>query len=260
MDRRTDRGRGRPQPPARARRPAGLDRVQLLERGVEGVAVAGDATERRVAVAADPDRHRMGDRLRFEAHLRHVVELAGEARRRIGEERAEQLELLVGPLAAVVVGHAEDLELLAHPPDADAEDHTPLRQVVEGGDRLGREHRRSVAEDQHRRAEPERLGAPGDEEQRADRVEPGHVDRRGERPVVGVRVPRRDGARPRHVVADPAGVDAELLGVLGELDQRGAGCLAAELREVDAPIHAGHHAQRVIEPTGRTIGANDAVG
>ena len=80
----------------------------------------------------------------------------------------------------MVVRHAEDRELLAHPSDADAEDDPALRQVVEGGDCLRCQHRWSVAEDQHRRAELQGLGASGDEEQGADGVEPGHVGRRGE--------------------------------------------------------------------------------
>ncbi len=153
----------------------------------------------------------------------------------------------------MVVRHAEHLELLAHPADADAEDHPPLRQGVERGDRLGRVHRRAVAEDQHGRGELDPLGAAGDEEHRADRVQPRHVHRRGERAVVGVRVTRGDVLRPGDVVAHPAGVEAERLGVLGELDQVRSCRLASEVREVDAPIHGDWLAARQSSPPGRAI-------
>src|SRR5829696_6841121 len=87
--------------------PARLDGLEWLEGGVERVAEAGDAAERRFTVTADPDRHRPVDGLGLEADLGHLVELSRETGRGVSEERPEQFELLVGPLAAMVVRHAE---------------------------------------------------------------------------------------------------------------------------------------------------------
>ena len=74
----------------------------------------------------------------------NVVERAVVARVGVGEQLLEHLELLVAALAAVVVGHAEHVELLLHPPHADAEDEATARHHVERGHRLGRQDRRPV--------------------------------------------------------------------------------------------------------------------
>ena len=54
-------------------------------------------------------------------------------------------DVFVGHLAALVEGRrAERLELLLHPARADAERHPAARQHVDGGELLGRQHRRPV--------------------------------------------------------------------------------------------------------------------
>ena len=155
---------------------------------MEAVSEPGRAPEGRFGVATDPDRDVSIHRLGLEANLWNAVKAAVVRRPRFRKELLEQLKLLVGTGAPMVEWHAEDLEFLAHPADAHAQDSPAAGQHVEGRDALGRFHRRPVAEDQHRRAELQPFRAGRDVRQCAERVQPGEAVRRREAAVRAVGV------------------------------------------------------------------------
>ena len=135
-------------------RPAGVDVVERLEGGVEGVAEAGDAAERGLAVAADPDRHRpvrpASARSRPRARRRTRRRSSGSASAKSVRNSSSCSSARLPRWSYGMPRTSNSSRIQPTPtPRIDA----ALRQVVERGDRLGRQHRRAVAEDQHRRAE-----------------------------------------------------------------------------------------------------------
>ncbi len=137
----------------------------------------------------------------------------------------------------MIPGHAQDGCLFGHPADADAENEPAARDHVQGGQLLGGGYRRAVGEDEHRGAQPDPVGAARDEQQRADGIQPAHVRRCRERPIVGVRVSRGDVCRPADVVADPQGVHAEHVALLDEGTNGHRIELAPEVGRVNADLH-----------------------
>src|SRR5207249_5872180 len=90
-------------------------------------------------VTADPDGNSPARRLRREADRGEADELAPEARALLPPARPHDTERLVAPRATPRVVHAEELDLLAHPADARAQNDASRRQVIERREHLRRE-------------------------------------------------------------------------------------------------------------------------
>jgi hypothetical protein len=150
-------------------------------------------------------------------------EAAAEAHALVRPARAHDPDRLVGPRAALAVGRAEQLDLLAHPADARAEDHAARREVIERRQHLRREHRMAMRQHEHRRAELHALGGAGDHGQRGQRLEEVRGGRQRELAGLVVGIARLDVERHHHVVARPHGVEAHRLHAARERDQRLAG-------------------------------------
>ena len=112
------------------RRDAGLEVREVARHGHPAVAEAGDAAQRRRAVAADPDRRmRALQRLGEERGVVEREEAAVKGDAVLASTALDQAEILVGARAALVEGHAEQVELLAQPAAGDAEQQAPVRRA-----------------------------------------------------------------------------------------------------------------------------------
>jgi len=103
------------------------------------------------------------------------------ARRRLGPQRAHDLDVLVGASTALTERHAQRVELLLEPPDTDSEQDPALAQAVERGDLLGERDRVALRKDDDRGPEPDRRGLRPDPRQPDQRI--------GDRQVVARRHP-----------------------------------------------------------------------
>ena len=211
--------------------------VEWLKGRVKAVAVARHPLECGGCCTADPDRQRLLYRLRLEGHGRERVELTGEARCCVGEQAPEDFELLVSAASAVIPRHTEHCGFLRHPADADTQDQASFGDDVQRGELLRRRDRRAVGENEHRGPEANPPGAAGDEQQRADGVEPSHGLRRRERTVVAVGITGTDVGRPADMVAHPQGIDTEVFARRGEVADHIGLELTSELRRVKADLH-----------------------
>src|ERR1051326_813864 len=166
------------------------------------VAEPCDATQRGLAVPADPDRRmRLLHRMRQALDRIEPVELPGERGRRLGPQRLEDPDVLVADRAAPVEGvRAERVELILQPAHADAHGDASLRQHVDGRQRLRGEDRIAIRQDHHARheAEPRRLRR--DEGHEAQLLEGVALPR--EAAVGGVRILRVDLHGEHDVVRD----------------------------------------------------------
>src|SRR5262252_9164960 len=108
---------------------------------VPAVRQGDDASERRFGVPAHPDRNVAANRLGIAAYVLEGEEPAVEARARVPPAGAHDPDRLVRPGAALVERCTQKLDLFAHPADARAEDDAAVREVIERGERLGREDR-----------------------------------------------------------------------------------------------------------------------
>jgi hypothetical protein len=111
---------------------------------VPAVAERGDPLERAGRVAADPDGDGAAGGARAAAELVEAEELALERHAVVAPAGAHDPDGLVGPGAATGVGNAQQLDLLAHPAHAGAQDDPTWRQVVERGQHLGGQHGMAV--------------------------------------------------------------------------------------------------------------------
>src|SRR6267143_1298428 len=131
----------------RCRRGADLVEALRVATGVDdvrhpAVALTARARQRRVGAAADPDRRRLLHGLGIDRHRLEARKPPAERRRGVAPERSHDLDALVHARAALLVGHAAQLELLGIlAADADAEHQPAARERVERGRGLGR-HRR----------------------------------------------------------------------------------------------------------------------
>ena len=149
---------------------------------------------RHARAAGDPDlRHLRGPRV--DGDVVEVVVLAVVARVRLRQQQGHRLDDLVGPLAALLDAGAGHLVLARVPAGAHPEHVAVVREVAEGRDLLGQQHR--VAHRQHQ-------DAGGDVHLRGQRR---RVGERGERLEPGVAV---EAGRGQQVVDHPH-VDAVLL-------------------------------------------------
>ena len=111
-------------------------------------------------------------------------------------------------------GHAEGVELLLQPADADAELDPPARQVVEGGQLLGQHDRVALREDEDAGGEAERRRDRGDVGQPDQRVRDGRRRHRRHLPVGAVRVGGRVVVGVDDVLDGPDRLEAGGLGAL----------------------------------------------
>jgi hypothetical protein len=119
---------------------AGAEAVGLDEGRNPAVAEAARAPHRRLAVAADPQRHRLLHRPRPHGDAVELPELSRERHLVLRPQAAHDDDRLVGAAAALLERHAGRLEL-AWLVDSDPEggQHASRRQIVDHRD-LARKH------------------------------------------------------------------------------------------------------------------------
>ena len=127
---------------------------------VPAVAERGRAAERGVGVTADPHRDAAGpDGLGQHVDVSHADIAAGEGDRIRRPGRAHEPHVLVGDDSALLERRcAERFEFFAQPAHADPEEDASARELIDGGQHLGGEHRMPVGNDQHAGAELRTLG------------------------------------------------------------------------------------------------------
>ena len=190
--------------------------VRVEVERVPPLPVPRDPPERGVAVAADVDRRvRLLHRLRERARRREVVPAVVVLGHVVDPQRPHDLEVAVGEPAAILAAELERLELLADPPDADAEVEATARQVVDRRRLLRREQRLALGDQRHPGAEPERRRARGQEAERDERVE--HAGTPAEHRRAPARCLTVEGD---DVLRHPHRVEAPLLGRRAERAQR----------------------------------------
>jgi hypothetical protein len=108
--------------------------------------------------------------------------------------------------------------------------------MVERRQHLRRQHRVTVREHEHRRAELHALGGARDHGERRERIE--EVRRRRQREVAAgvVRIPGADLGRDHDVIARPHGVEPQALHAARERDQRVPRGAGAPDRQVTAEL------------------------
>ena len=174
---------------------------------------------RRAAAPSPPTQigERLLHRLGLEQHVAEGDELALIARRGLGPQRPERLDVLVRRRAALVVRRrAQRRHLLRHPAHAEAERDAPLRQAIGRRQHLGGEDRRPVRRHHHRGQQADALGHGRGVGQARDLLQA--EARAHGRPVAAlvVGIARGDAAGDHHVVAEAQIGKAEPLGVLRE--------------------------------------------
>src|SRR5581483_835169 len=180
--------------------PGALEAVRRVEVGQPAVAVAGDAAEHGVDVAADQDRRaRLLHGVRQHARIAQVELVELQPHLVLGQQAGEDLQVAVHDPAALFEVDAHGAELAGVPADGRAEDEAALRDVVEATDLLGQHGRVAQRQDQDAGAELDPAGAHGDRREDRQRVD----DREG-------RLDAQD-----DVVPGPQRLVAELLGALG---------------------------------------------
>jgi len=154
---------------------------------------------------------------------------------------------LVRPGPALVEGCAEDLDLLAHPAHARAQDDPASREMIEGGEHLGREHGVAVGEHEDGGAEARALGDAGHEAERGQGLEKRRVGRKGKLPGGAIGIARGDGVGHDDVIAGPQAVVAKPLHLTREGQQvrpRGQG-------PEDGEMAAEFHGEVLVSPDAR---------
>ena len=165
-----------------------------------------DATQRRIAVAADDDRNpSLPDRLGVDAHAIEADELSVKRGHILAPQDPHGIEVLVRAPAPSGEGDAERRELLARPADPHPERQPPAGQGIEARCLLGQKDRVVLGQQEDPRREPDPLGRRGDEAERHERIEPVGVGGDGNAPVARIRV-RRVGLVHHHdVLTHPTG-------------------------------------------------------
>src|SRR5499433_3962225 len=190
-----------------------------------------------LAVSAYPDRwmrllHRGGQALQSV----EAVEASREGSRALRPERLHDADVLVADRAAAIeVGRAQGLELLAQPAHADAHGDASLREHVDGGEHLCGDHGIPVRHDHDARDQAEPLRLARDESHEGELLEGITLPREGAGDRVGI--PRVDGHWEDDVVRDHHRAEAHGLAALHErLERFGSGRLTAG-RKVEAVAH-----------------------
>ena len=190
---------------------------------VPGVGVGHRGAQHPRPVRADHQRRAGRPRAaRQELAIAGLVPAAVEVDGAVAQERPDDRERLLEPVDPVVVRVAVGAELGLVPAGAEAEDEPAATQLVDRGGLLGEQG--GVVEvragDERPELDPRRRGG----------------DRGQERP----RLPRAAG-RPvlpaiEEVLADPDGVEPEVLDRAGHVEELGPADLALDLGELDADL------------------------
>jgi hypothetical protein len=192
----------------------GADRVpRVAER--RGAAHGGRA------LAAHPDRRmRLLHGLRTKGDVVEPAVGAVELRPLLAPQFLPGGDILVGHPAAFLEGRRVDrLELLLEPARADADGEAAVRQVIDGRQHLGGEHRRPVRHHHDRRDEAE-LRRPGGHEGHRGQLVVALAPRRvGELAGRAVGVTRMDVVGNDDVIAEGGVVEAQRLAALGDPEQ-----------------------------------------
>ena len=179
-----------------------------------------DAAKRGRRDAADPDRRmRLLQRLGLRAGAGDAVELALDARLTLGPHGLEHAQGLVGGAAAPREVDAEDLQLLAPPADADADDEPAARQHIDGREHLRHRHGMPVAEDEYRAADARLRRHHRQRAEHGHRLEVGHL-RRDRKAAPAARIVGIRRRRNHDVIADPERGEVARLGLAREREQR----------------------------------------
>ena len=149
------------------------------------VGVAGDDAEHPVALAADEERERVLHGLGLTDGVGELVVAAVERGGLLAEEAVPHLaglleagQQLAGPREVDAVL----LVLVDLPAGADAEQHAPVADVVDGGRPVRDDGGVPVGVAEHERAEADALGRGGERGQRAGALEGRHLDGTRARP------------------------------------------------------------------------------
>ena len=173
------------------------------------------------AVRADHQRRAGRPRAaRQELAVAHLVPASVEVDGAFAQERADDRERLLEAVDAVVVRVAVGAELGLVPARAEAEDEPAATQLVDRGGLLG-EQRRVVevgAGDERPELDPRRRG--GDRGQQRPRL-----PRAASRPILPA---------IEEVLADPDGIEPEVLDRAGHVEELGPADFALDLGELDA--------------------------
>jgi hypothetical protein len=191
-------------------------------------------------VAGHPERERLLEWLRPRPHGREVDEVPAVRGHLVGPERATDGEVLVRAPPPALERHADRLELLPEPPDADREHDAPSRERIESCHLLGGHDGRTVGHDVGAHAEPDAGRRAGEEGERrewlVEMLDHADVARpRVRAPVVGI--DGRDAGRCDEVVAHPDRVDAERLGASCEAREGRGAREGTVARERDPEAH-----------------------
>src|SRR5216683_7433427 len=96
------------------------------------VAVLGNASQCRIALAAEPHRDAFAaDRLRVAQHIREIDELALMRVAPLRPELAHDFDILARALTTTLERDAQSLELFRQPSDTNAEDEAAVTQPVD---------------------------------------------------------------------------------------------------------------------------------
>ena len=200
------------------------------------VAVARRAFEGLALRAADHDRERVlyGDGLALEAGP--VEELALVLDDVSGPDLPHRLDVVVEARTTTLEGRSRRLELLAEPPDTDAELEAPTRDEVETGRLLRDVERVRLRKDVHAGSEPDRLRLRGDRGERDQGVDEVGVRVDAHLSVTAVRVLRLIVDRNDGVLERPDGLEADALRDLRHRDH-GLAVRDADVDGNEADLH-----------------------
>ena len=113
---------------------------------------------------------RLLHRLRLDVRPRDPGEVTAHVDHADGPDGGERLQEVLRAGAPPSQWDADGLELVGQPPRAEPDVEPAVRHVVNRRERLGQDDRCVVRQVQHRDAESDRGGAPGEERQRRQRV------------------------------------------------------------------------------------------
>ena len=205
--------------------------VQVSADDVPAVAVLDGAPNGGRRHAADHQRHpALLGRRGAHAEAVPVDELAPILDVLPGPDRLERLQVFVRAPPAAGERHADGLELLAQPADAQPQHQAPARQVIDRRCPLGEVQRAGLRENVDARAEPQPGRRRGDEGQGDEGVDDRRVRLERQFAVRVVRIDRGVRRGNDDVLRGPDRLVAQRLGVLheGQDDVR-----VGELAQVD---------------------------
>ncbi len=110
-----------------------------------------------------------------EAGFHVSVELTVVRGHAVGPGGAHDRDVLAQQRVSPLEGHADGVELLAHPTGAHTEDHPTPGDGIDGGQLLGQYDRWPVRRDEHPGAELDPVSHAGEDAHERDRVEVGVV-------------------------------------------------------------------------------------